>query len=73
MLLTFWFFTKYHPLDDLTRRKTPTHYLDDSNVINVEVLGIRRHDGNRGFGNEIRKGVLITVLFRSDGGSESGG
>ena len=61
--LTFWFPAKDHTADDGATGKGSTHDLDNTHVVDIEVFGIWRHNGQGGLRDEVCKLVLVTVLF----------
>ena len=60
----FGFSTKYHALHDPALLETPTHDFDYTDVINVEVRSIARHDQEGSLGDQPRQQIFISVLLR---------
>lgn len=52
--------------------QTTAQNLDDSNAVNIEILGRRWHNGQSGFCDELRQEFLGTWLLGCKGGRNGG-
>ena len=70
--IAFWFSAKYHPLHNFASRQISAHDLNHSHIVDIEIFGIRGHDGAGSFSHEISKDVFMAVLFRRNSRLEGG-
>lgn len=60
---TVWFATKDHAFDDFRLLEGAAHYLDNADIVDVEILGDFREDSENTFGDHASEEVFAAGLF----------